>query len=435
MLVLLNIISQFMIAIPLYFYYNNNNIFYCVCKKLPLFPIAKTSANLIAINTGLSMISLIKYYRKYIYIPIKYKNIHYILVFNIYLWSTLHSIVHIINYNKLKINIVENNTSITGIILVIILILIIFGTLLKINKYNYFLLNHTILFYTYIIILYIHQIFCFTKFLIKNKTCPILISYIITTPPLILYIIENIYKYKYTKYKTIEIEQINDTDIYKINIKLQKENIGKIVWLCCPKINIYEFHPFAVSLENTIYFKIRGDWTRELAKEKSQKVFVFGGIKIYSDNILNDICKNKSIIIISGIGLTIFVDILERLSTCQLNLKNINIIIIVKSYKDIEWITESYIFDILVLKNTNIQFYFTDTSIITDTLFRFNYNYNRPDLYKIINNIYINTNTYIIYSESTTINIYHAGNKSIYKDLFKITNKYKSIKIFTNNFI
>lgn len=432
MLVLLNIISQIMVAIPLYFYYNNNNIYYCACKKLPIsFPLAKTSANLIAINTGLSMISLIKYYRKYIYIPIKYKKIHYILVFNIYLWSTLHSIVHIINYNKLKINIIENNTGITGIILVIILILIIFGTLLKINKYNYFLLNHTILFYIYIIIFYIHQLFCFTKYLTKKKTCPILISYIITTPPLILYIIENIYKY--TKYKIIDIEQINDTDIYKINIKLPKENVGKIVWLCCPKINIYEFHPFAVSLENTIYFKIRGDWTRELTKEKSQKVFVFGGIKIYSDNVLNDICKNKSVIIISGIGLTIFVDILERLSKSKLNLKNIDIIIIVKSYKDIEWITESYIFDILVLKNVNIQFYFTDTSIITDTLFRFNYKYNRPDLNKIINGIYLHIN--MLHFESKKINIYHAGNKSIYKDLKKITNKYKSIKLFTNNFI
>lgn len=427
---LLNLAIQLSI-IPLYFYYNNNKDYYCSCKKLPiLFPLAKSSANLVAINTGLLIFSLVKFYRKYIYIPVKYKKIHYIIICNIFFWSLLHSIIHIINYNIVNVNIFTNNTGITGIILILLFLLIILGALpiIRLNYFNYFILNHNLLFYTYILIFYIHQMFCFTKILFKSKKCPLLLSWIIITPTLLLYIIENIYKYTY--YQNVAITYENE-DIFKISLNLPKNSEGTIVWLCCPSINIYEFHPFAACYSNTIYCKIRGDWTAKLCSYKNVKMFVFGGIKVYPKNekMILDLYNNKSIIISSGIGITIFVHLFELLSKCK-TIFDLKIVIIVKSYKEIEWIIDSYIFDILRLKNIDIQFFFTDNTIITCPLFRFDYTYNRPNLKNIINDTYLNT----IITKDSKINVYYAGNKYLYKDLKNIIKKYKKINLFNINY-
>lgn len=421
---IINIVLQLSI-IPLYYYYNNNKEYYCACRKLPiLFPLAKSSANLVAINTGLLLIGIMKFYRKYIYISIKYKIIHYILICNIFVWSLLHSIIHIINYNIINVSVFTNNTGITGLLLLFNFLLIIIGSLqvVRLKYFNYFILNHIIFVYIYIIIFYIHQIFCFTKVLFQKKKCPLLLSWIIITPPLILYIIESIYKY--TIYVKTKIEKVSDTDIYKINIPLQKKNIGKIIWLCCPAINIYEFHSFAVCFENTVYFQIRGDWTKKLAEHTDTDLLVFGGIKVYSDNIIDKIQNNKTIIIVTGIGVTIFANILDILSKC--NDMDLQIIIIAKSYKNVEWIIDSFILDILHIKGVNIKFYFTDTSIETNVLFRFNYYYNRPNIEYMINNIYLNT----IIKKNTKINILYAGNKDLYKELKNNIKKYKQINIF-----
>lgn len=421
---IINIVLQLSI-IPLYYYYNNNKEYYCACRKLPiLFPLAKSSANLVAINTGLLLIGIMKFYRKYIYISIKYKIIHYILICNIFVWSLLHSIIHVINYNIVNVSLFANNTGLTGLILLLIFVLIIIGSLqiVRLKYYNYFILNHNFFVYIYIIIFYIHQTFCFTKVLFQNKKCPLLLSWIIITPPLILYIIESVYKYT-ACYIKIKIEKVSN-DIYKINIPLQKENVGKIIWLCCPEINIYEFHPFAVCFENTIYFEIRGDWTKKLSELTHADIFAFGGIKVYSDNIIDKIQNHKTIIIVTGIGLTVFINILDILSKC--NDLDLQIIIIAKSYKNVEWIIDSYILDILRIKGVNIKFYFTDTSIETDILFRFNYYYNRPNIEYIINNIYLNT----VIDKNIKINILYAGNKYLYKDFKNSIKKYRQIKIF-----
>lgn len=416
------------IQLPIFYgfwlYYNTNKQFRCSCKKFKqTFPLAKASASLINYNIVILICSVLRFYKKYIYIPFHFKSVHYISVFYIYLWSIIHSIAHYVNFQKLKTPPYFSwGVGFTGHWLLVMLMCILIFSLPPFRRYFFhkFIIIHVTGLFLIIGFLYLHQSFCFIK--TDNNTCPLPLSWLWITLPFILYICETIYKYTscnaqlvnyiYHSSNVIELKIHRSTQLYN-NIT------GKIVWICCKNASYFEWHPFAITSLNyssdsySIIIKNRGNWTKkvfnQLLYHNDLSLLVYGPFYNLSKSFISHIQHNPTILIASGIGITTFSSVLFKLFTNELYCK-LHVIIIVKTPHEIEWIIPT-LESLIKYKSTHfsVSFYFTDTTIVNIPRFTFNYSIGRPD----IKNELFNTFIYNNFANYKNIYLYHSGNKNV----------------------
>lgn len=430
-------IIQIPIFIAFWVYYSTNKNFRCSCKKFKqTFPLAKTSAALISYNLSILILSTLKFIKKYIFVPIVFKYLHYTSLFYLYSWSVIHSIAHYINFQKL------NNppyfswgVGFTGHVLLLLLLLFFIFSLPIVRQqfFHKFIVFHHIFFISFITFLYLHQSFCFIK--TDTLQCPLPFSWIWFTLPFLLYIIENIYKYIFCSVKLynyiehshniIELQlQYNQSTLLSSNIS------GRTIWLCCTNISMFEWHPFAITSVNyssntfSIIIKNRGNWTNKLVNQLtytySPNLLLYGPFINISKRFLTNLQHEHSIIITSGIGITSFISTFYTLLYTPIY-STLHIIVITKHPSDISWAFEIF-HSLLRYKQNNISlhFYFTKMLNPNSIQFPFHYSLGRPNLeHELIKPSLIH-----VFNNNKKILIYHSGTNAISRKLYKLTQKY-----------
>jgi len=166
--------------------------------------------------------------------------------------------------------------------------------------------------------------------------------------------------YKFTKTTTIKNLVNVGNNIIKLELNLSDRFNGKTVWLCCPDISYLEWHPFTITTNGTIYFKIRGDWTTEfydiLSKDINRKLLIEGPYYTLPKNI-KDIVKVKQTVFIStGVGITSFVNMFNEISNNYIY--NLHIILVVRYEQEIDWLLP-ILNSLYKQRNINMKLYFT----------------------------------------------------------------------------
>lgn len=400
-------VLQIPIVIGIYIYYSNLREYRCVCKKYQMtFPLAKASAWLINICTCLSLISMIRFPKRYFYISLK--SIHILCSVLLCIWSIIHSVSHYIHFIKMK-NSLFTVINITGVMLLFLLCsmsLISLPYMRKLN-YNIFLYSHYVSFMMYIIVLLIHGNLCF----IKNdySQCPKYTSWIWLLGPMLYICIYTLYKFR-NKVRIISFLNCGN-NIIEVQLELDKEYVGKTVWICCPKISYLEWHPFTVTINDDnkcfIYYKIRGDWTKKfydilMSDYLSTELLVEGPYYALPKNIFDIISKKQVVLISSGVGVTSFVNIFKKLSDDNLSIKKLNIILIVRYEQEIQWLLP-LVKKVYNKRNVDIRLYFTNNKIYHYMLdyIEIPYSFGRPDFSDIY--FKVNKDTNIYYSGKTRV--------------------------------
>jgi hypothetical protein len=413
-------VLQICIVIGIYIYYSNIREYRCVCKRYKItFPLAKASAWLINLCTCLSLISIIRFPKRYFYIRLK--SVHIICSVLLCVWSIIHSVSHYIHFVRIK-NSLLTTINITGVMLLCLLCLMLLISLPYIRrlKYNIFLYSHYILFMVYIIVLLVHGNLCF----IKNdySQCPKYTSWIWLLVPMIYMCVYTLYKFK-NKVKIISVLNCGN-NIIELGVDLSKEYAGKTIWVCCPSISYLEWHPFTVIMNDNkcfIYYKIRGDWTKELydilmsnSLNKGQiNLLVEGPYYALPKNIFNIILKKPVVLISSGIGVTSFINVFKKLIDENLSIKKLNIILIMRYENEIQWLLP-LVNKINNKRNVDIRFYFT--SKINKKMLDYveiPYSFGRPDFKDI----------YFKVSKDT--NIYYSGKTRVGREIGKCFREHK----------
>lgn len=407
-------ILQICIAIGIYTYYNNLREYRCVCKRYTTtFPLAKASAWLINICTCLSLISIIRFPKRYFYISLK--SVHISCSVLLCIWSIIHSVSHYIHFIRIK-NSLLTTINVTGVVLLCLLCSMSLISLpyFRRVKYNLFLYSHYILFMIYIIVLLIHGNLCF----IKNdySQCPKYTSWIWLLIPMIYVCVCTLYKFK-NKVRIISFLNCGN-NIIELGVELSKEYAGKTIWVCCPSISYLEWHPFTVTINDDnkcfIYYKIRGDWTKKLYdilrthplklhSEDNMGIYLLveGPYYALPKDIFDIISKKQVVLISSGVGVTSFVNIFKKLIDEDLSIKKLNIILIVRYEKEIQWLLP-LVNKIHNKRNVDLRLYFT--SKIDNKMLNYleiHYSFGRPDFRDIY--FKVNKDTNIYYSGKTRV--------------------------------
>lgn len=416
-----------LIQIPIFYsfwyYYSTHSEFKCSCKKFKYnFPLAKASASLINFNLSILIISIIKIYKKYIFIPIQPLSLHYLNVFYIYLWSIVHSIAHYFNFGKLKTQPYFSwGVGFTGHFLWIVLLCFPLFSLpiIRHTYFHKFIVSHNIFFITFVSFIYIHQSFCFIK--TDSNKCPLPLSWMWITIPFFLYLCEIIYKYT----STISLHEYIFHSPRLLELKLKPSNLstlqytGHVIWLCCKNISLFEWHPFAITKYNyssntySIMIKNRGNWTQKLFNQFTYshhpRLLSHGPFLNFSIKFIKHVQRNPTIFVTSGIGLTTFSPILYKLLTMDLH-SHLHLIIIARNPNDVLWMSD-VINSLLLYKSPRFtaSFYFTDTSLRQIQNFNFNHTLGRPDLHHEL----FNNSIYNNFSKFQKVYVYHSGNKNV----------------------
>ncbi len=432
------LLLQAIVFLIVWMYFTNSTHFRCACKKFQhTFPLAKASAALISVNTFFLVAGLCKTFHMYKYIQLSFKSLHYLSAAGIFIWSVVHTVAHVFNFNKLRYAPYFSwGVGFTGFILWITLSVIIFVAAPRIRKslFHKFYMFHFLAFHSYMLFTFIHQSFCFIK--TDKNTCPIPSSWAVISLPYILYLYETVSKYL-SKYTSIT-KVVKHTSVIELRVKVSREYAGKTVWLCCPQISWFEWHPFAVSSfssesqDCSIHIKIRGNWTRKFVKLLGVEhdtvfpvilpnILVQGPYHNHPPSLTQSARKEPCMFVAAGIGITTFIDLFGNLSSYDCS--KILVILILKKPQDVDWALPTLYR--LTHAGAGVQMYFTDTTITQINNFDFAYSIGRPDFDSILSSEYITT----LYKNTTKTNVYFSGKTSIYKTLKHICTKHHHFKL------
>lgn len=422
-------ICQFAIFTGLWYYM-------CPCLKFQqLFPIAKASAMLININLFMMLMNSIKLWRKFIYISyFVLQLLHNYFAISFIFWSLIHSVAHYINFTKANdlVQLLDWGPGLTGNLLILFILLLTITSLQKRIKninYSLYVSLHYITIGIILILTIIHGNFCITE----QNICPTSTTWMWFILPCSILLYENCYKYISGGKGISPVRVIyHNQNLVEIQFPLNNNYCGKTIWINCPSINLFEWHPFTITTWNyyydtcSIHIKIRGDWTlklfNKLQNTKSVKFLIDGPYYCIEKDFINTITKNPTLLVSSGIGLTNFAYPLKQLSqNIKMIQSKITLIIIIKSSKEVEWL----LYTLLSLKNhIHFLFYFTE---ISDVSFPFEYKLGRPQFDNILDYLILQ-NRFI---KANKIKVYYSGLQGVIKS---VTQAQKQSDIFENNF-
>jgi len=418
-------IIQLCLIVGLYYYYSNLVEYRCVCEKYNVtFPLAKASAFLINISSFLSLMSIVRLPKLYVYIPFKLKYMHICFSVSLCVWSIVHVVCHYIKFIRFEYGLFTSSIGISGNILVLLLVMVIILSASRIRKlyYQVFLYFHYVFMVSYSVVLFVHGNLCF----IKNDygVCPGSTSWIWLLLPLIYVCGCTIYKFM----KRVEVINVLNcgNDIIELKLRLPYGYGGKTVWLCCPNISYLEWHPFTVAIyrdgECYIYYKMRGDWTRkfyEILKKvyiKDIKILVEGPYYALPKDILNRISKMQVVLISSGIGVTPFANVFQRLIEEDILIYSLHIILIVRHEEEIGWLLP-IIKQIYNKKNINMMLFVTGKKINALDYMEVVYSMCRP-----------NFNDILMYNKvkDERTDVYYSGRSKLGMEIRRICDKVRN---------
>lgn len=398
--------------------------------NINLFPIAKASAMLININLFFILMTSIKLWRRFIYISyFTLQSLHSYLAISFVSWSLIHLVAHYINFIKVNnlVELLDWGVGLTGNLIIILIILLIITSLSrKVQEINYslYISLHYIIIIGIITLTIIHGTFYITE---KETTSTTWIWLIL---PFMIILCETCYKYIFG---IVSIKRViyHNQNLLEIQLPLTENYCGKTIWINCPSINPFEWHPFTVTKRNayhntcSIHVKIRGDWTSKLASQlqnKNVRICIDGPYYCIEKDFTNTITKNPTLLVTSGIGMTNFSYPLKQLSqNTSLIQSKITMIVIVKSSKEIEWL----LYTLLSLKDhIHFLFYFTE---ISDTSFPFEYQLGRPQFDNILDYLILQN----CFTKANKIKVYYSGLQGVVKS---VTQAQKQSDIFENHF-
>lgn len=449
--VLSHICCQIALFTYVWVYYKTNNDFRCVCKKFQdSFPLAKSSAALITLNSSLLILFSVKFFKRYIWVPSIFNMFHYIFASYILIWSVVHSIAHYVNFTKLhNPPYFDWGVGYTGIILWIVLISLFVVSSSYIRKVHYhkFIYYHSFASFVFFAFLFLHQSFCF----IKNDrgNCPLPTSWLVVTLPLFVFFTETVWKYVDPNSRLVIKQVVKHNNIIEIRLPLTKSFAGKTVWLCCPQISLFEWHPFAVTdHENdvsSIHFKPRGNWTTKFAKVLGVEfhnsttgqvfpvilpyVLVQGPFHCYPKNILQTLQTQDSIIVANGIGITTFAYLLSQIETLT---KSLTVLFIVKHPKEMDWLIPTLHTLSSKFKTVNINISCTQIKETENNQWNqlkpsdvsfISFKAGRIDITSFIHSHYIST-LHVPLRHTPKTKIYFSGTSEFLRDLKKKTQSY-----------
>jgi len=225
----------------------------------------------------------------------------------------------------------------SGILLIILLLLllVVSSSVIRRRYYDFFLKSHWILFILTIVASFCHKVHLYAAF------------FWIIDVLLRMYIVHKNQK----NMKNLDLEQVAENCI-KITIdnEMIKYKPGQLFFICCPKISVFEWHPFNMyssPFQNqiTLYVKVLGDWTKKLYEisktEKNVKIWLEGP---YGSRLLNldgDDEYQIFLLIGGGIGVAPLNSLCNNLIYENLYGRNLGKIIMVWSSRD-QKILESF---------------------------------------------------------------------------------------------
>jgi len=432
------IIGIQLLCIPIYFMISSGATFSIMRSMLGTsFSIARMSAHLININLFLAILPMIKFYRRIVYVPIKREKMHVLPVFFLYFWSVVHTIAHFVNFKTLNLlcKCTKLGPGYTGILMLIGLVVIggLSANSIIRRWYDVFWIIHVITFFSIILLLNIHNTFCFIRN--NDNSCITKMSWIFTLVPTLVYCIENITRY-FAVTSIQNVTKYNDViQVEFLSTRIKNRDSGSVVYICCPSVSVFEWHPFSLtsnSFENysTVHFKQVGDWTTKFTnrlgitenggvmKTVAPQILLDGPYKCIRTALLNDTNTSNILILTTGMGMTSFAAFIkETVSFQPEKLEKIKLIWITRSYKDLAWI-KSYL-DVISDK-LHVRVYLTKefwsesgsggmSSYIKE---------GKPDIESLLDSYQIN-------------NLYYSGNKELEKKIVSYTaKKGKGIKLY-----
>lgn len=422
---------QGIIFAVVYNYYNTTPQFKCTCKKYQIpFPLSRASGTLINICLAFSLLTIVRLPKRWIYIPFRIKYLHIFFSVWLCIWSIIHSIAHYNTFLKFKYPLFLSGVGSTGHILLILLLSVCILSLPYFRRrfYQYFLYVHYVFLVLFTIVLIVHGNLCFLRN--DKRDCLMSTSWMWLIFPLLYLTIFTVYKF--TK-KTKVISFLNcGNDIIELQLDLPESYAGKTIWVCCPLISYLEWHPFTVGMYKNnrcyLYYKIRGDWTNKfyetLIKECQLSLLIEGPYCALPKNICDIIYKKQVVLISTGIGITPYVNLFQRILENEHLVYNLHIILIIRHDKEIEWLLP-LIKQIYNKKNVNMKLYFT--SNIPHYVLEYieiPYVFGRPDFSDILR-----------YNKVTNekTNIYYSGKTRVGRDIKKICNKEKLYNFYYVN--
>ena len=391
------------------------------CKKYQVpFLLARTSATLINMCLALSLLTIIRLPKRWIYIPFRMKYLH--MYFSIWtcIWGIIHSIAHYKTFIIFNYQLFLSGVGATGHLLLLLLLVVCILSLSYFRRkfYQYFLYVHYVFLVLFTVVLLIHGNLCFLRN--DNKECLMSTSWMWLIFPLLYLGMFTIYKF--TKNTTVLSFLNCGNNIIELQLQLPASYAGKTIWICCPSISYLEWHPFTIGFYKNkrcyLYYKIRGDWTTKfydtLMKERNIKLLVEGPYCTLPNNILNIIHKKQVVLISTGIGVTPYIDLFKKLLELNISIYNLHVLIIIRHTEEIQWLLP-LLKDIYKHKNINMKLYFT--SHVPHYMLEYieiPYIFGRPDFNDILRYNKI---------KNESSNIYYSGKTRVGREVEKICNK------------
>ena len=413
---------QTLIFIGYWYYFSQHPQYKCACKKFQItFPLAKTSASLINANIAFLIIGTIQFYRKYIFVPFSFKFLHYIFVTFIYIWSITHIVSHYINLSKYyNFNLYFSwGVGFTGHFLTLVLIAFFIFSMpvFRQHFFHKFIVIHNVLFAIFISFIFIHSTFCFIK--TDKNQCPIFLSWLWFAIPLIVFLAETLVKYM-SPITHVHNFTFHNPELLEINLDLPQSYVGKQIWICCPDISYFEWHPFCTykaqstqSHSVSVIIKDRGNWCHKLHQtfrdynKASVRFLIHGPFLAHPKNFIDTLQNKDCILVSSGVGITSFVHVLDQLQYVH---GFLHFIIIVQSPDEIHWITNTLSKLQDSFWNFSVHFYFTQSnSNFTQSEFPLDFSNGRPNFDQIFN-----PDNFLTLSK---VHVYHSGVPSISKSI------------------
>jgi len=272
-------------------------------------------------------------------------SFHIAIAWSITFWGTVHSIGHMYNFLYVanasndqttaeKLNL-ASGPGLTGQFIVVSLFLMITSAMASVRRkfFELFWYTHH-LFIVFFGLLLVHGAFCFIKANPGvNPTCsgPSFWKWWLASA--LAYLIERILREVRGRRKT-NISKVVQHPSKVVEVQIKKSSFaaksGQYIFICCPEIAVYEWHPFTLTSSPeedflSIHIRVVGDWTNAFAKrlgcrfgdpdeefmtppESLPFVMVDGPYGSASEDVFD---YATSVLIGAGIGVTPFASVLK----------------------------------------------------------------------------------------------------------------------------
>lgn len=261
---------------------------------------------------------------------------HLYLSWLLVIFSIIHVCAHYINYQSLANATLKSERwyalisgpGFTGKLANILLFLLVTSTSNRIKKANFevfFYTHHLFIFFLCVLVL--HGSFCFVK-LDTKPLCSKRELWALVASSSTLYCLEKIYREINGRKKT-SITKVIQHPGNVIEAQFSKSNkmvTGQYIWINCPEISVFQWHPFTLTScphEKflSVHMAIRGDWTKkfaEICNRKLPRVMLDGP---HGAGFQNWKSYFVLLCIAGGIGATPFASILKEVKYTEPNIK------------------------------------------------------------------------------------------------------------------